>query len=85
MDFVTLDRRMRVGTMVLVELAMDMLGVEWFMARNQETWETEYNNLVKELSAFVNKELNEFWSSSVSMGDSIRNFCIYNTYVHEST
>ena len=59
--------------------AMDLPRVERLWARNQGTWETEYNNFIKELLAFVNKELDEFWCSIVSMGDSIRNFCIYNT------
>ena len=50
--------------------AMDLLGVERLLARNQEIWETEYNKFVNELSAFVNKELSEFWRSVVSVGES---------------
>ena len=40
--------------------ALDLLGVERIMARNQNEMETEYNNFVRELSDFVNQEITQF-------------------------
>ena len=40
--------------------AVYAFGVERQLAKNQEIWEAEYNKLINELSAFVNKELNDF-------------------------
>ena len=49
---------------------MDLPRVECLLATNQESWETEYNNFINELLAFVNKELGEFWCSMLSVGES---------------
>ena len=40
--------------------AMDLLGVERLLARNQEIWEATHNKFVNELFVLVNKELSEF-------------------------
>ena len=59
---------------------MDLPRVERLLAKNQEIWETEYNKFVNELSAFVNKELNDFRHTIMSMGESFINFCISTTH-----
>ena len=40
------------------------------MAIAQETWESEYNKFIAELSSFVNKEISEFRQSILSIGES---------------
>ena len=55
--------------------------MEHLLARNQEIWEAEYKKLVHELSAFVNKELNEFRRSIMTIGESVGNFRISITHV----
>ena len=62
---------------------MDLLGMERLLAKKQETWEIEYNYFVKELSTFVNRMVNEFRCSKMPMDDSIRDFHIYSTHVHD--
>ena len=63
--------------------AMDLPRVERQLARNQEIWEAEYNKFSNELSAFVNKELNDFWHNIVSMGEFVTGFHISSTHVCE--
>ena len=63
---------------------MDLSEVEHLYARNQKFWETKYNKFINKLLAFVNKELSEFWRSIMSMGESIMDFCISTTHVHDS-
>ena len=60
---------------------MDLPGVEHLLAKNHEIWEAKYNKFVHELSGFVNKELNEFSCSIVTIGESINIFCISITHV----
>ena len=62
---------------------MDFLGVERLFARNQEIWEIEYNKFVKELSAFMNKELKDFWHNLEFMGDTTTDAHIHNIQVCE--
>ena len=63
--------------------AVDLPGVECLLAKDQEVWETEYNEFINELSDFVNKELNDFWCNIVSMGESVIGFRISSTEVRE--
>ena len=44
--------------------------VERQLAIAQETWESEYNKFIAELSSFVNKEISEFRQSILSVGES---------------
>ena len=48
---------------------MDLLGLEHLLARKKEIWEIEYNKFINELSAFVNKELNQSRHNIVPMGE----------------
>ena len=48
----------------------DVVGVERQLAIAQETWESEYNKFIAELSSFVNKETSEFRQSILSVGES---------------
>ena len=49
---------------------VDVAGVERRLAIAQETWESEYNKFIAELSSFVNKEISEFRQSILSVGES---------------
>ena len=60
--------------------ATDLPGVERQLARTQEMWEADYNKFISKLSAFVNKEINDFRCSIVVMSDSLREFRIFNTH-----
>ena len=53
------------------------------MATTQEMWETEYNKFIAELSAIVNKEINDFWRSIMVMSDLLRELRISNTHYCE--
>ena len=64
--------------------ATDFPGVGCRLARTQEMWEAEYNKFIAELSAFVNKEINNFQHSIMVMSDSLRELSISNTHYHES-
>ena len=48
----------------------DVAGVERRLAIAQETWESEYNKFIAELSSFVNKEITEFSQRILSVGES---------------
>ena len=48
----------------------DVAGVERRLATTQETWESEYNKFIAELSSFVNKEISEFRQHILSVGES---------------
>ena len=48
---------------------MDLLGMERHLAKNKEIWDAEYNKFINELSAFVNKELNDFRHNIASIGE----------------
>ena len=48
----------------------DVVGVERRLAIAQETWESEYNKFIAELSNFVNKEISEFRQRIFSVGES---------------
>ena len=65
--------------------AMGFPGLERLLAKNQEIWETEYNEFINELSTFVNKKFNQFQRSIIPMGESISEFYIYSTHVRKST
>ena len=48
----------------------NVAGVERQLATAQETWESEYNKFIAELSSFVNKEISEFRQRILSVGES---------------
>ena len=48
----------------------NVAGVERQLAIAQETWESEYNKFIAELSNVVNKEISEFRQHILSMGES---------------
>ena len=50
--------------------AADVPGVERQLATAQETWESENNKFIAELSSFVNKEISEFQQCILSVGES---------------
>ena len=62
----------------------DVAGVERRLAIAQETWESEYNKFITELSNFVNKEIDDFRRSIVVMSDSLSDLRIFNTHNRES-
>ena len=62
----------------------DVAGVERQLAIAQETWESEYNKFITELSNFVSKEIGDFRRSIVVMSESLRDLRIFNTHNHES-
>ena len=62
----------------------DVPRVECRLATTQETWESEYNKFIAELSSFVNKEISDFRRSIVMMSDSLRDLRLFNTHHHES-
>ena len=62
----------------------DVAGVEHRLAIAQETWESEYNKFITELSNFVNKEIDDFRRSIVVMSDSLSDLQIFNTQNRES-
>ena len=62
----------------------DVHGVERRLATAQERWESEYNKFIAELSNFVNKEINDFRSSTVVMSDSLSDLRIFNTHHRKS-
>ena len=64
--------------------AADVLGVEHRLATTQETWESEYNKFISELTNFVNKEIDDFRHSIVVMSDSLNDLRIFNTHNRES-
>ena len=64
--------------------AADVPGVERRLATAQETWESEYNKFIAELSNFVNKEINDFRCSIVVMSDSLTYLRVFNTHNRES-
>ena len=59
-------------------------GVERRLAIAQETWESEYNKFITELSNCVNKEIDDFKRSIVVMSESLRDLRIFNTHNRES-
>ena len=63
---------------------MNLPRVERLLARNQEVWASEYDKFVETLTAFVNKEINDFKLSIVSQGESLSEYRISLTHVHES-
>ena len=48
----------------------NVAGVERRLATAQETWESEYNKFIAELSSFINKEISEFRQCILSVGES---------------
>ena len=62
----------------------DVPRVERRLATAQETWESEYNKFIAELSNFVNKEINDFRCSIAVMTDSLRDLRLFNTQNRES-
>ena len=62
----------------------DAAGVERRLVIAQETWESEYNKFITELSNFVNKEIDDFRCSIVVMSDSLSDLWIFNTHNRES-
>ena len=62
----------------------DIAGVERQLATAQETWESEYNKFITELSNFVNKEIDDFRRSIVVMSDSLSDLWIFNTHNRKS-
>ena len=61
----------------------DVAGVERRLAIAQETWESEYNKFITELSNFVNKEIDDFRRSIVVMSESLSDHRIFNTHNRE--
>ena len=59
--------------------AADVPGVERRLVTAQETWESEYNKFIAELSNFVSKEIDDFRCSIVVISDSIRDLRLFNT------
>ena len=53
------------------------------LANNQEIWASEYDKFTETLTAFVNKEINDFRRSIMSMDDSLKDYQIYLTKAHE--